>query len=248
MRAPFKLPPVIGHRGACGYAPENTLASIREAALRGASWVELDVCITQDAMPILMHDEHLSRTTSGEGLILRSPFSELRELDAGSWFGEAFASEGIPTLEETLDLCTTLNLGINLEIKPTQGFEAETAEVIGEHLAPYANQLPLLISSFNHETLLLFQTLLPNVPRGYITDVIPRNWQQKLESAHCMSLHFYAPFADPSRITAMKAAGYQILSFTVNQPEEALALFELGVDAVFSDYPDRIQQALLREA
>jgi glycerophosphoryl diester phosphodiesterase len=240
MRSAVQTPFVIGHRGACGYAPENTLASIAVAAQLGATWVEVDVCITKDAVAVLMHDDQLTRTTSGHGLVLKTRFDELKNLDAGSWFDSRYANEPIPKLKQALELCASLGLGVNLEIKPSLGYEAETAEAIIRQLQPYIAQLPLLISSFNYETLMLFKTLLPHIPRGYLTEVIPKNWQHKLQETESQSLHFYAPFADSERIATIKAAGYRVLCYTVNQPEQARQLISMGVEGVFTDYPDRL--------
>lgn len=238
------LPRVIGHRGASGYAPENTLGSIRKAAELGARWVEVDVCVTEDDVPVLLHDDQLSRTTSGSGFVLKSSLSSVKSLDAGSWFGLDYSEESIPTLEEALKLCLSLDLGVNLEIKPSQGWEAPTVDILVDYLQSYSNALPILLSSFNFECLTLLSQKIPQIPRGYITDVIPQNWQQKLELAECKSLHFNAAFIDQPRIDAMRSQGYKVLCFTVNDAREAQNLFAAGIDAVFTDYPDRILSIL----
>ena len=126
---PLKIPKVIGHRGAKAYAPENTLPSIETAADLGVEWVELDVKLTKDNVPIIFHDEGLDRTTSGTGLVAQTNYEDLRDLDAGSWFGDSFSSVRIPTLEEAVDILLKHNLGLNLEIKPCPGREKETAEI-----------------------------------------------------------------------------------------------------------------------
>ena len=132
--------PVIGHRGAAAAAPENTLASLRKAKELGASWVEFDVKLTRDGVPILMHDERLERTTNGRGEVAQATLAELQELDAGGWFGPAFRGERVPTFEAALGLCAELGLGINVEIKPCPGREAETARVAVETLCAAAGR------------------------------------------------------------------------------------------------------------
>ena len=129
LRHCLSLPPVIGHRGAAGAAPENTLASIRKARELGATWIEFDVKLTKDGHPILFHDDCLERTTDGRGAVAATTLAEIRRLDAGGWFGPAFRGEPVPTLEQALALCVELRLGINVEIKPCAGREAETAQV-----------------------------------------------------------------------------------------------------------------------
>src|SRR5258706_3953479 len=111
----LQLPKVIGHRGAMAYAPENTLASFREARRRGASWVEIDVKLTADAVPIVMHDSSLARTMGIDRLAAETRRAEL-------------PSE-VPTFEEAIDCFRELGLGCNVEIKRCEGRETETARL-----------------------------------------------------------------------------------------------------------------------
>jgi len=89
----FQIPKIIGHRGAAGYAPENTLVSIQTAADMGIDWVELDVKLTSDDVPIIFHDDNLIRTTDHDALVKDTPYSVIKELDAGSWFADSFVGE-----------------------------------------------------------------------------------------------------------------------------------------------------------
>ncbi len=107
---------VIAHRGASAYAPENTLAAFQAAIDLKADWFELDCKLTRDGVPVVMHDAELERTTSGDGLVTESTLAELKQLDAGSWFGADFASEPIPSLGEALDLAKD-RIGVYLEVK-----------------------------------------------------------------------------------------------------------------------------------
>src|SRR3954471_19401513 len=109
----LQLPKVIGHRGAAAYAPENTLASFREARRRGATWVEIDVKLTADGVPIVMHDESLKRTTGIDRLVAETPRTDL--------------PKDVPTFEEAIACFAELGLGCNVEIKPCPGREVETA-------------------------------------------------------------------------------------------------------------------------
>ena len=144
------LPPVIGHRGAAAAAPENTLASLRKAKELGATWVEFDVKLTRDGHPVLFHDDRLDRTTSGQGEVALTTLAQLRKLDAGAWFAPAFEGERVPSFADALALCAELGLGINVELKPCPGREADTARVALETLLehwPERRPAPL-ISSF----------------------------------------------------------------------------------------------------
>src|SRR5512142_2967244 len=115
--APFRLPPVIGHRGAAAHAPENTLAGFRRAKALGCTWVEFDVRLTADGVPVLCHDPRLDRTTDRSGRVAAQTLAAIQTSDAGGWFAPVFAGERMPSLEEALLLCAELGLGANIEIK-----------------------------------------------------------------------------------------------------------------------------------
>lgn len=134
---PPVLPPVIGHRGAAGHAPENTLASLEKAAALGVRWVEFDVKLTADAMVILFHDETLSRTTDGKGALADKKWADLRPLDAGGWFGPEFAGEHVPSLEEAVAALARLGLGAVVEIaQTTSSISAQAPESMGGTSSP----------------------------------------------------------------------------------------------------------------
>ncbi|MGH6912195.1 MAG: glycerophosphodiester phosphodiesterase family protein, partial [Geminicoccales bacterium] len=187
----LRLPRLIGHRGAAGAAPENTLASIRRASQLGAAWVEFDVKLTREGVPILMHDDRLERTTSGRGCVADHTLAAIRELDAGAWFAPAFAGEAVPTFEDALAACAELGLGINVEIKPCPGREEETAHAVLEVLlAHWAADLSRpLISSFAHLCLAVARERAPDLPRGYLCSRLPRDWAAELERYGCVTLH-----------------------------------------------------------
>src|SRR5262245_86406 len=103
-------PPLIAHRGASAYAPENTLAAFKKAKELGAQWLEFDVQLTACGEIVVFHDERLERTTNGRGWIHEKPYSYLKTLDAGSWFNSQFAGEKIPTLVEALEFLRQNNL------------------------------------------------------------------------------------------------------------------------------------------
>ena len=239
------LSPVIGHRGSSGLAPENTLASLHLAGQQGIKWVEIDVMLSADGIPVIFHDDYLSRTTDGEGLIHKTSLEQLQQLDAGSWKGSEFHQERIPTLAEAIGVISQYGMGLNLELKPCDGLEEETTsasiEVLKRH---WPKELPLLLSSFNYFSLTSAKELWPEVERGYNVSAIPKAWKSRLEHLGCSGLHIHQPFFDAQQVAEIKAAGYKVLAFTINNESLALELFEHGLDAVFSDYPQQIQHAL----
>src|SRR5918912_617430 len=108
---------VVGHRGAMGHCPENTLASFERGLDLGADWVELDVHLSRDGALVVIHDETLERTTNGAGLVKDHDLAELRRLDAGAWFGPEFAGQRLPTLDEALAWAVRRGLVLDVELK-----------------------------------------------------------------------------------------------------------------------------------
>ncbi|MCR9213969.1 MAG: glycerophosphoryl diester phosphodiesterase [Proteobacteria bacterium] len=236
-----QMPKVMGHRGACGLAPENTLASIQKAADLGTKFIEIDVCLTQDNVPIIHHDMNVRRCTDGEGPVLLKSLDEIKALDAGSWFSDDFRGERIPTLQEALALISKLGLGLNLEIKPTMGWQLPTAEQVAHELiADLPENMPLLFSSFSEETLRSTSATLPDVPRGYLTEAVPLDWERRLRDTGCASLHCQKEFVTAENVAAVKAAGYKYLVYTVNNVAMAQKFLDWGVDSIITDFPDRM--------
>lgn len=235
---------VIGHRGACGLAPENTLASFSLAKTQGCQWIETDVCISADGVPYIFHDDKLDRCSTGSGLIARTTSAIIDTLDAGSWYGEQFSGEKIPRLDVFLQHAQKLRLMVNLEIKSPLGLEIETTCAITPIIQQYwKTNTPLILSSFTPHALIAARTLLPEYPRGLNVDCIPSNWQERMAETGAQSIHFYDPFADAKQISAVKQAGHKVLCFTINDPVRAKTLKDMGVDGVFTDLPGKLLQA-----
>ncbi len=236
------LPRVIGHRGAAGHAPENTLASLRRAAELGARWVEFDVALTRDGEPVLLHDETVDRTTDGKGRLAALSLGELQQLDAGSWHSKDSAGERVPTLMETLTLLQSLGLGANIEIKPTAGREAETGAVVAKRIAAAwpVSLPPPLLSSFKIGSLAAARDAAPAIARGYLLSRLGRGWQKEAAALGCVSVHCNHRHLDRQAAAEVRQAGYRLLAYTVNDATRGRQLFDWGVDAVFTDYPDRL--------
>lgn len=236
------FPRVIGHRGAVGHAPENTLAGIRKAAELGATWVEFDVALTKDDVPVLMHDDTVDRTTDGSGDLADMTLQSVRKLDAGRWFSDAFAGERVPTLTETIHLLDTLGLGANVEIKPTPGRATETGDIVANQVAdewPNSLRAPVF-SSFQVDALIAAQKAAPAIPRGWLMRRPGKDWQARAKALDCLSIHCNQRALDRKTASEVRDAGYHLLAYTVNDAKRALKLFEWGVESVFSDYPERI--------
>jgi glycerophosphoryl diester phosphodiesterase len=240
------IPRVIGHRGAAAAAPENTLAGIRKAKELGAEWVEFDVKLTRDGVPVLMHDERLERTTSGQGRVAETTLAAIETLDAGAWFQPAFRGERVPTFEAALALCAKLGLGVNVEIKPCPGREAETARVTVETLLghwPEAMPAPL-VSSFAPVCLAVAREIAPALPRGCLAGALPRRWRAALAAHGCRTLHLNHRWLSARQRAAVLAAGVPLLLYTVDDPRRARQQLAAGVTSVFTNRVGEVLAAL----
>jgi glycerophosphoryl diester phosphodiesterase len=243
---PLTLPRVMGHRGAAGVAPENTLAGLRAAAAMGVSWIEFDVMLSGDGVPVLFHDDNLKRITGRKAAMARTPFAELAKLDAGAWFGPGFSGEPIPSLEQALALAVELGLTPNIEIKPTPRRDAATAAAVVETVARHwpGHRSGPLISSFSRKALEVVRDRAPALPRALIAWRLPRDWEAAAETLQCASLHLRGLRLRAKTPAKVKRAGYQLAAFTINDPNRARRLIRLGVDCIITDRPDTIAQAL----
>jgi len=244
----LKLPKIIGHRGAAAYAPENTLEAIHTAADMGVRWVELDVKLTKDQVPIIFHDDTLERTTNGTGLVAQTSWEDLQQLEAGSWFADGFAGTKIPSLEDAVEELIKRGLGLNLEIKPCPGREVETAEVALDHLSQiWDDHDQLLISSFSHPALETARDMAGDWRRGLLLDHndMPPNWKDLAEYLDVVSVHVSDALASREMIEEIIDFDKLALVYTINDAQRARQLQGWGVDAVFTDVPDVIEESLL---
>lgn len=243
MKKDLKLFQIIAHRGACAYAPENTLAAMRKAHALGARWVEFDVMLTADGEAIIMHDETLARTTNGGNReVANTLYSDIAKLDAGSWFGNEYAGEPVPTLIELLDLLKKLKMNINLEIKPTPEKEIETAEKSLALIKQYwpIDEYPPMISSQSEICLRTVHELAPEYCLGMVIHQWDEPWQKWLSDYACQSVSVNHSILSPESVEDLKKRVKFVLAYTVNDPVVAQELFLWGVDAIFSNKPDLI--------
>ena len=241
------LPGVIGHRGAAASAPENKLAGLRRAKALGCDWVEFDVRLTGDGAPVLCHDAHLDRTTSGSGPVSATSLAAIRECDAGNWFDPSFAGERVPTLDEALVLAAELGLGANVELKSDRGREYATAAAVLSTVQRLGGRAPLvLVSSFLVSALVVLRELAPEIPRAVLFRLVPRGWTEVALRLGCTTIGADHRRLRPRRVAEVRAAGYRLAAYTVNDPARANLLFEWGVTSVFSDAPDIIRPHVMR--
>lgn len=221
------LPRVIGHRGACAHAPENTLASFAKAADLGCAMVEFDVRLSADGMPVVFHDDRLERCSVGRGAVGNHTLAQLSPLN-------------IPTLAEVLALCAARGLAVDVEIKPDRGMGAATAAAALAVLRDVWRGPPPLLSSFDHDALAALRDLAPDWPRALLVERVPADWPRLVRRFDCVALGAHHRALPTLLVGQLRAAGLAVLAFTVNRPGRAKRLWARGIDAVFCDAPDRV--------
>ncbi len=239
-------PPVIAHRGVRAEAPENTLTAFRQAIAQGVRWLETDVKLTHDGMPILIHDDLLDRTTNGHGPVADMVWAEMKNLDAGSWFNPSFADARIPHLAEALRFVLDNKLRLNLELKPCPGRTQATVMVsMIEAAKIWTPEFePPLISSFDVNALIIASRLHPDWPRGLLLDQWQDNWPELVKMTDVATININEAVLTADRVQQLKESGHIVLSYTVNDPIRAKELLHWGVTAVFSDNPKEIIKSL----
>jgi len=236
----MRLEKVIGHRGASGYAPENTIASFEKALSLGCRFIEFDVMCSADGEPFVIHDEQLKRTTNGKGDVGMVEAAYLESLDAGAWFSRRFKDEKIPHFKDVLKWLSFSGAQANIEIKPYPGTTEQTTTSVLSHIHRYwshNNELPL-VSSFDWDALVLCRSIAPEMPLGLLIHEWDNDWLQKAKQLDCFSIHFNKSIVTAERVQEVKNQGYVVCVYTVNRKRLANKLFDWGIDAIFSDYPD----------
>jgi glycerophosphoryl diester phosphodiesterase len=230
---------IIAHRGASGYAPENTLASINLAIEMGCDAIEFDVQLTSDEQLVVCHDFTVDRTTNGLGEIKNLTLVDIKKLDAGSWFSEKFAGEQIPTLEEVLNLVPN-DLFLHIEIKKTSTDDRNIEKKLNDYLIKYNRISSSLISSFCHSSVRELKRYNSQVSIGMAVEADLIEPIKYIENNDLLlySFHPCYDYVSPNMIKQFHEHNIKINCWTVNDKEVAIALKEMGVDSIFTNFPD----------
>lgn len=231
---------LIAHAGGAGLAPENTLAAIRASLTVGVDAIEVDVHATADAIPVLIHDATVDRTTDGTGAVASLTLAEIKALDAGSHLtGGAFKGERIPTLAEALQL-THGRVPLFVEIKPP-GIEEAVVRVLRTARALSAESA--WICSFRRDVVLTVQRLESGLP-CYLTasdaDAVRPAALDDVAALGLSGLSAHFPLVDEAVVAEARRRGLRVLAWTVDDPAEARRLRSLGVDGIITNVPHLI--------
>lgn len=228
---------IYGHRGASGYAPENTLEAFRLSMEMGADGFELDVHLSRDGELVVIHDETVNRTTNGTGAVRDLTLAQLKELDACNSM-EAYRGAKIPTLAEVFDLIRDTHHLVNVEVKTDGIFYPEIEEKCVALAKEKGVEDRVLYSSFNHYTLMKLRQLKPDAKLGMLFgDVMGRPW----EYAAAISVDYLHPYKSNLRVPGFaegaEAAGMGVNLWTVNDAETMQLCLDNHV-GIITNYPD----------
>ena len=228
---------IYGHRGASGYAPENTLEAFRLAMEMGADGFELDVHMSRDGALVVIHDESVDRTTDGTGLVRDLTLAQLKTLDASCGM-EAYKGARIPTLDEVFDLIRDTRHIVNVEVKTDEWFYPQIEEKCLALAKEKGVEDRILYSSFNHYTLLKLRQLKPDAKLGMLFgDIMVKPWeyaeQLQVDYLHPMKMNIYVPGLSEGAA----AAGYRVNMWTINDQETMALCLKTGA-GIITNYPD----------
>jgi len=234
----------FAHRGFSGKYPENTMLAFEKAIEAGADGIELDVHLTKDGELVIIHDEAVDRTTNGSGLVADFTLAELKKLDASAAFRGVYGINRIPTLEEYFELVKDTAIVTNIELKtgvnPYPGIEEKTLAMIDK----FGLRERIIISSFNHYSVMKFKSLAPEMICGFLEEswIIDMAGYGKKYGVECLHPIFNAVTEEYAR--AAHEAGLLINTWTVNTKEDMELMIQRGVNAIIGNYPDLCREVI----
>lgn len=236
-------PLVLGHRGASHAAPQNTLAAFRKAADVGADGIELDVHLSRDGVPVVIHDAKVNATTDGNGYVSAMSLAELKVLDAGSHFDARFAGERIPTLEEVFAEVGA-DLLINIELKSGHGEAEGLVEAVVAVVQRMEMQSRVWFSSFRPYLLYQARDLAPDIPCGLLYSPLSAGSLLLAPITPYEARHPYFAMVRERSVRRVHRRGLRIFVWTLDEPDTARRLAAWGVDGIITNEPTEILHAL----
>ena len=230
---------IMAHRGASGYAPENTMAAFEKALEMGTEGIELDVHMTADGEIVVIHDHTVDRTSDGKGMVGALTLEEIREFDFGSWFDPKFKGQSIPTLRDVFELLEDWEGLLNIEVKSGPIFYPGIEEKLVDMVKRSNFRGRIIFSSFNHYSLRDIMALDPAMEIGllYMAGLVePWKYARDLNAQALHPLYYNVV---PELVAGCKENGIKLNPFTINEEKEMEMVMRAGVDGLITDYPDR---------
>jgi glycerophosphoryl diester phosphodiesterase len=242
-----KKPIVIAHRGVSGHYPENTMSAFIASEKVGADMIELDVTLTKDKVPVVIHDDTLNRTSNGNGTVRSTLYEDIRRLDAGSWFGERFAGEKIPRLEEVLEFIQGSPLRVNIEIKST-AYDQELSPAgiesqVLKYIYGYGIEEKCIISSFHPAILERIRAKDSDIRLSYLRENL-QNWESIYRLSKELQVYSLNISQEeiPCDLFHSIHKEFKVFAYTINQKDSMIRMIQEKVDAIFTDYPEEFLQ------
>ncbi|KKB76973.1 glycerophosphodiester phosphodiesterase [Devosia soli] len=243
MKNSFDIGPsrnqVQAHRGASAVAPENTLAAFRAAAEQGALWVELDVALLGDNTLVVIHDDSVDRTTSGQGSLGDLTAGDIASLDAGSWFDPKFSGERLPTLEQVIGVLGELGLSANVEIKQHKHHKslAHLVHAVQAAIVGRGSKTEIMISSFDPEALKAMHVLEPGLEMAMLWSSPPPDWEELLKAIPSKTIHLNYKALSIGFLEETTRKDIKVRAWTSNNPSELISFWGAGLAGVITDNP-----------
>lgn len=240
---------VIAHRGASSYAPENTHSSFKLAIELGAEMIELDVSLTKDGIPVVIHDETVDRTTVAKGLVSDFTLEELKELDTGAWFKEEFSGEPFPTLAEVLSY-TKNRIAVNIEIKSEAVRDSANGGIVEKVLKivkEFGVEDEVIVSSFDYRVMEHLEELNPEVPKALLYE---KRQSGGLTPSELVSKYKVDAFNCSHReltnewVQDLNSHKIPFFIYTVNDELLMKEIIQKGAKGIFSDKPDVLKRVV----
>jgi glycerophosphoryl diester phosphodiesterase len=243
----------VAHRGASGYAPEHTITSYKMGEQLHGDYIEIDLQMTKDGKLIVMHDETLDRTTNGTGQVKDHTLSEIKKLDAGSWFNEAYPEKAkteyeglqVPTLEEVFQTFGK-NANYYIETKSPEvypGMEQKLEDLVNQY---HINKDTLLVQSFSAASLQKMNQIDPSVKliqlMEYKSPVVLSDTELQSIKKYAVGIGPNSDMIDKAYVQKAVQNGLQVHPYTVNEKDEMRKLIDWGVTGMFTNYPDRLNE------
>ena len=233
---------VVAHRGASGRFPENTLPAFEEAVRLEVEMVEFDVHLTADGQMVVIHDATVDRTSNGSGQVAKMTLSEIKELDAGGWFGEEFSGGRFPTLTETLDLISS-EVRLNVHVKAYGEDRERLVPLVVQELV----RRDLLQTAFvasDQESLALARRVDAEVGICNLSTNPPESYVRRSQGIGCRILQPGNSVTTSELVSEAHQLGMEVNPFYADEEEEMKRLIECGVDGILTNYPERLQDLL----
>ncbi len=232
-------PMVLGHRGAMGLAPENTIAGIKEGIKHNVNMVEIDVQLSKDKKLIVIHDHTVNRTTTGTGYVCELTSAQIKKLDAGIKFDKKFKGEKVPLLEEVIQfLLNHPNVKLNIEIKNGPVFYPSIEEEIVKIIDEYKFYNQVIISSFDHLTLKKIKDINPEIYTGLLYSSRIYNLEKYVEELQLSAIHPLWFYLTPEIVDSMHKMNIAVNTWLINDMELYNRFSKMDIDSFGTNFPN----------